>query len=112
MVIWYVSPFPYTPYQESTMKRFLTGVFAATLCFAPGFIASARAENLATEAAEHPRIASAIREIEEAIKYMEAAPHNFGGHKAGAIQASKAAIAQLTKALAFRAVQDTKAGKR
>jgi hypothetical protein len=93
------------------MKRFLTGLFAATLCVAPGFINTARAENAATETAEHPRIAAAIREIEEAIKYMEAAPHNFGGHKAAAIQASRAAVGQLTKAMAFRAAQDNKKGK-
>jgi hypothetical protein len=93
------------------MKRVLTSLFVATLCLAPGLVKSAHAEGVAAEAAEHPRIVTAIRELEEAIKYMEAAPHNFGGHKAAAINASRAAIAQLGQALKFRAVQDTRHGK-
>lgn len=93
------------------MKRILTSLFVATLTLAPGLVASAHAEGVGQEAANHPRIVTAIRELEEAIKYMEAAPHNFGGHKAAAINASKAALVQLNKALAFRAVADTKAGK-
>jgi len=59
-----------------------------------------------TEAANHPRIAAAIREIEGAIQYMEAAPHDFGGHKAAAIRDSRAAVQQLKLALAYRAKQD------
>jgi hypothetical protein len=39
---------------------------------------------------------------------MENAPHNFGGHKAAAIAASKKAIMQLRKALAYRAKVDHK----
>jgi len=37
---------------------------------------------------------------------MEAAPHDFGGHKAEAIAASRAAVTQLKLALAYRAVKD------
>jgi hypothetical protein len=93
------------------MKRVLTGLFAATLCLAPTFVAPAHAEGIGQEAAEHPRIIAAIREMEAAIKYLEAAPHNFGGHKAAAIAATRAAVTQLNQALAFRAAQDTKHGK-
>jgi hypothetical protein len=50
----------------------------------------------------HPRIVTAIRELEEAIRYLEAAPHNFGGHKAAAIRDARAAIVQLRLALAYR----------
>jgi len=50
----------------------------------------------------HPRIAAAIRELEEAIRYLEAAPHNFGGHKADAIRDARAAVRQLRLALAYR----------
>jgi hypothetical protein len=50
----------------------------------------------------HPRIAVAIRDLEDAIRYLEAAPHDFGGHKAAAIRDSRAAIVQLRLALAFR----------
>jgi hypothetical protein len=54
------------------------------------------------EAEAHPRIAVAIRELEDAIRYMEAAPHDFGGHKAAAIRDSRTAIVQLRLALAYR----------
>jgi len=37
---------------------------------------------------------------------MEAAPHDFGGHKAAAIASSKAAVRDLKLALAFRAKAD------
>jgi hypothetical protein len=66
----------------------------------------ASAQTVRTEAVNHPRIATAIRELEDAIKYMEAAPHDFGGHKAAAIRDSRAAVTQLKLALAFRAKQD------
>ena len=55
------------------------------------------------EAAEHPRIAKAIDGLQDAIAYMQAAPHDFGGHKQAAIEASRAAINQLRLALAYRA---------
>jgi hypothetical protein len=93
------------------MNRILTGMFAAALFLSPALVRPAFAENAVTEAAEHPRIAAAIRELEEAIKYLEAAPHNFGGHKAAAIAASKTAVRDLTQALKFRAAQDNKKGK-
>jgi len=60
------------------------------------------------ERAMHPRIAAAIKELREAVNYMEAAPHDFGGHKAAAIRASRAAIEQLNLALAYRAGADRK----
>jgi hypothetical protein len=63
------------------------------------------------EAAEHPRIAAAIHEMEDAIAYMEAAPHDFGGHKAKAIEATRHAVEQLKLALVFRAKEDTRHGK-
>jgi hypothetical protein len=37
---------------------------------------------------------------------MEAAPHDFGGHKAAAVRDSRAAITQLRLALAYRAARD------
>ena len=59
-----------------------------------------------SEKAHHPRIAKVIRELQEAIKYLEAAPHDFGGHKAKAIVDSRAAIDQLRLALAYREMKD------
>jgi hypothetical protein len=66
----------------------------------------ARAQTIGSEAVEHPRIAAAIHEMEDAIAYMQAAPHDFGGHKAAAIRATQAALVELRAALAFRARMD------
>ena len=54
------------------------------------------------EAEGHPRIAAAIRELEEVIRYLEAAPHDFGGHRAAAIRDARAAIRELRLAEEYR----------
>jgi hypothetical protein len=54
----------------------------------------------------HPRIAKTIPDLEDAIAYLEAAPHDFGGHKAAAIRDSRAAIEQLSRAMAYRAREE------
>ncbi len=89
------------------MKSILrTAVLGAALALmaAPTF----SQQNVKTEKSEHPRIARAIEQLEDAIKYMEEAPHDFGGHKAKAIADSRQAIVQLRKALEYRAVKDNK----
>jgi hypothetical protein len=89
-----------------TNRRQVLGAIAAG-----GALLSAVAvadEGVREEAREHPRIAKAIHELEDAIRYMEAAPHDFGGNKAQAIADSKAAIVSLRKALAYRAAKDHK----
>src|SRR5439155_12653033 len=90
--------------RTNMMKRILIGSFAAALYLGlgtgPGMVRSAHAENMRQEMKGHPRIAKAIRELEDAIAYMRAAPHDFGGHKAAALQASEAALQQLRLALA------------
>ena len=58
------------------------------------------------ERAMHPRIASAITALKDAREYLQAAPHDFGGHKAAAIRATDEAIKQLNFALQYRAKQD------
>jgi hypothetical protein len=70
-----------------------------------------RAETTQEEKAAHPRIAQAIDDLEAAIQYMEAAPHDFGGHRAAAVQASRQALQQLRAALKYRAAVDTRKGK-
>jgi hypothetical protein len=67
---------------------------------------TAQAQTIRSELENHPRIAKAIREMEDAIAYLEAAPHDFGGHKAAAIRDTRAAIEQLRRALAYRARVD------
>ena len=63
-------------------------------------------QNVQTEKMTHPRIAAAIRELKDAVAYLEAAPHDFGGHKAAAIESSRAAIRDLNLALQYRARAD------
>ena len=87
------------------MKRRVAWAALVVLLLLPvsnSFAARPRAE----ERAEHPRIARAIHSLEDAVAYMEHAPHDFGGHKADAIAASRAAIVQLKLALAYRAGHD------
>jgi hypothetical protein len=60
------------------------------------------------ERAMHPRLAAAITALKDARAYLEAAPHDFGGHKAAAIRATDDAIKQLNLALAYRGREDRK----
>ena len=53
------------------LKRTMLALTAAAVLAVPLTI-SARGETVASEAAEHPRIAKAVAELEEAIKYLEA----------------------------------------
>ena len=84
------------------MRRFVA-VLATCLSLAALGLPTANAQS---EGQMHPRIAQAIRNLEDAINYMENAPNNFGGHKAAALNASRAAVNELRAALAFRAQQD------
>ena len=87
------------------MKKIL---LVAALAFATTGAVVVAQQNMRTEAGEHPRIAKAIHDLEDAVAYMEKAPHDFGGHKADAIRDSKRAIDQLKLALQYRAKQDNK----
>ena len=55
------------------------------------------------EKERHPRMHAAIRELREAKRELEKADHDFGGHRAKAIEAIDVAIIQLEKALKFDA---------
>ena len=55
------------------------------------------------EAQEHPRIAAAISQLEDAIAYLESSREDFGGHKAAALRASREAVKELRQALKYRA---------
>ena len=87
------------------MKKFAIALFAC-LSLASLDATIAHAQNMRSEAEAHPRIVQAIRDLEDAIAYMEAAPNDFGGHKGAAINASRAAVNELRASLAFRAQQD------
>jgi hypothetical protein len=70
-----------------------------------------QAETYGQERRAHPRIAKAIHHLRDAVAYMEAAPHDFGGHKAAAIASSNQAIRDLQEALKYREGKDTRNGK-
>jgi hypothetical protein len=93
------------------MKKFFP-LFIAVVAFTLGVtLTTAFAkpqQNMGTEASEHPRIAKAISQMEDALDYLEHAPHDFGGHKAQAMADTKAAIKSLKMCLAYRAAQDNK----
>jgi len=82
----------------------LSALAIATLL--PGTLASVRADERREEWRDHPRIVKAVHELEDAVKYMDAAPNDFGGHKAAAIAASREAIRQLRAAINYRAEHD------
>jgi hypothetical protein len=87
------------------MKSLMLSALAiATLL--PGTLASVRADERREEWRDHPRIVKAVHELEDAVKYMDAAPNDFGGHKAAAIAASREAIRQLRAAINYRAEHD------
>ena len=81
--------------------KFLSGVVLGGLLCGGAWTLSAQ-----NEPAMHPRIATAIAALKDARAYLEAAPHDFGGHKADAIRATDTAIRQLNLALAYRAKED------
>ena len=62
------------------MKRLLSGIAIGVLMTAGAWTVSAQ-----NERAMHPRIAAAIAALKDAKDYMQAAPHDFGGHKEAAI---------------------------
>lgn len=58
------------------------------------------------ERREHPRISQAITALQGAVAELQAAPHDFGGHRAEAVEACKGALVQLRRALQYRAANE------
>ena len=50
---------------------------------------------------QHPHIRAAIHELEEAKHELQTAAHDFGGHRAEALEAVDNAIKQLRQALQY-----------
>jgi hypothetical protein len=94
---------------EVCMRTFVVSAVAALLlAVAPTHRLHAQAASPAPQRSGvreknegHPRIRAAIRELEEAKKELQAAPHDFGGHRADAVQAVDKAIEQLRLALQY-----------
>ena len=83
--------------------KFISGVVLGVVLSAGTWTLMAQ-----NERAMHPRLAAAIAAIKDARAYLQAAPHDFGGHKAEAIRACDDAVHQLNLALAYRAREDRK----
>ena len=82
--------------------KFFTGLLIGIVLSASVMtFAGQRGERM--EKVLQPRIAKAIEALKDARAYMEAAPHDFGGHRLEAIRATDEAIKQLNLALAYRA---------
>ncbi len=82
-----------------TLKTTLAAVTLSALMFQAGSV-------YGQERAMHPRLATAINALRDARAYLAEAPHDFGGHKAGAIAAIDAAITQINFALEYRGAED------
>ena len=94
------------------MRKALSFVSISALALAlsaPAFAQNAPGGNMGkmekTEKGErnerHPEIRKALRSLEQAKDYMQHAAHDFGGHRAEAIEACDKAIAQLKLALQY-----------
>jgi len=58
------------------------------------------------EEARHPNITKSMHDIEDAMKHLNEAPDDFGGHKAQALADLKQSWISLRKALYYRIYQD------
>ena len=67
--------------------KFISGVVLGAVLILGAWTVSAQ-----NERAMHPRLAAAIASLKDARAYLAEAPHDFGGHKAAAIQATDNAI--------------------
>jgi len=76
------------------MKRFIAGTLLG-MAFSAGLM-FAQPERF------HPRIFRAIEALRDARAYLEAAPHDFGGHRKEALRATDEAIRQLQFAAEYR----------
>src|SRR5581483_3392167 len=91
--------------KNRTMKKKLTlivsslviaGTMAVTL---PSVFAQTPPPAEQKHSERHPKIRMAIRALEEAKKEMQAANHDFGGHRVAALEECDKAIVQLKDAL-------------
>jgi len=63
--------------------------------------AAPTAQNARREGERHPEIEEALRHLEEAKRNMEKGAHDFGGHRAKALDLTNQAIDQLHEALRY-----------
>ncbi len=88
------------------MKRNAAKLLLALSLVVLPLTAAAPSARAGEERREHPRISRAITALQDAIAELQAAPHDFGGHRVEAIEACKGALNQLHRALEYRAARD------
>jgi hypothetical protein len=88
-------------FRQGGIMKFVMGVALGIALSIGGSVLLAQ-----NEKAMHPRIARAIEAMRDAKAYMQAAPHDFGGHRVEAIRATDEAIRQLNFALEYRERKD------
>jgi len=89
------------------MKRHFIRTLLVLSLIAMPLVVSVRDARAGEERREHPRISHAITALQAAIAELQAAPHDFGGHRVEAVQACQGALNQLHLALAYRAGVDS-----
>jgi hypothetical protein len=97
------------------MNYFSSAVLLAAMIFPVGASAAPKVRQPATparsqeekrerakgERERHPEIRAALRALERAKKHLQDASHDFGGHRAEALESVDNAIKQLRQALQF-----------
>jgi hypothetical protein len=88
-------------------KILSTSAFSACLVLGiAGGLSPAHAEatraTIQSEQKAHPQLVAAIRNLEVALKHLNAAPDDFGGYKSAAIKDCVGAIHSLKRALYYR----------
>lgn len=71
------------------------------LCLTLAGLFAGGTESSAHEKEKHPHIRAALKELREAKKELKEAAHDFGGHRAEALEAVDKAINQLETCLKF-----------
>ena len=95
---------------NSLNKTIAIGLLAGMGLAAQPMVASAAPElTIQSERQAHPRIVEALNNMQSALREMEAAPDDFGGNKATAMNDTRRAIHSLKKALYYRLHMDDSA---
>jgi hypothetical protein len=77
------------------MKRYLLRFAPWAALMVLGVTGTARLANTTPPPERHPRIHAAVRALREARAELQAAAHDFCGHRAEAVERTDAALRQL-----------------
>ncbi len=91
------------------MKVNIKAIFVTLILMTAGISTSVYAEpnlTIQDEAAANPNLTNAIHAMDDALKYLESTPNEFGGNKAKAIADLRSAIGSTRKALDYHLQKD------